>query len=127
MKKFKFLFVTVILTCFAGITQINAQAQIVRGVNSPEDGLKIVHYEVDGVTYFAGAASEYKFVITPSGILNWVFQGEIYEVYDPETGEVMEDIPLPKKAFSYIDPGLNDEKVTVTPKGKVHVIAQIKF
>ena len=49
------------------------------------------------------------------------------EVFEYDSGWVLLDhIPLPKKTVIYYDPNWNDEKVTITPSGKVKVVALIK-
>ena len=124
MKNLKFLFLTVILACFVGITQTNAQAFIQRGEQD-----KDVYYEIDGVQYGAWAHVEFQYVVTPSGNFKWVAKGEIVEAYewDPGVGWILLDyIPLPKKAVIYYDPVWNNEKVTITPSGKVTVVVLVK-
>ena len=125
MKKGKFLFVAVLLTCFVGLQQTNAQAEIYRGQD-----VKAVFYEIDGVQYGALANTDFQYVITPSGHFKWVAKGDIVEAYeyDPTTGvwNLLDDIPLPKKTVIYYDPYYNDEKVTITPSGKVTVVVLVK-
>jgi hypothetical protein len=124
MKTLRFLFVAVLLTCIVGVTQTNAQAEIYRGQE-----VKDVYYEIDGVQYGAYANVDYQFVITPSGHFKWVATGDIVEAYEYVPGEgwvLLDHIQLPKKTVIYYDPLVNDEKVTITPSGKVKVVVLIK-
>ena len=125
MKKLKFLFVPVILISLVGFTQVNAQALIVR-----DSQYKDVYYEIDGIQYGAWALVEFQYVITPSGNFKWVAQGEIVEVFEWDTDGgywvPLDDIVLPKKAVIYYDPVWNNEKVTITPSGKVKVVVLVK-
>ena len=129
MKNLKFLFVTFILTCFVGIAQIDAQVIITRGENTP-DWPKPVHYEVDGVYILADAVGDYQWIITPANSFQWLFKGYIYAAYgwDEASGDyvLLDPIPLPKRTYIYYDPGLNNEKVTITPSGIVTVVVQVK-
>lgn len=116
MKNSKFLFVAVILTCFVGVTQTNAQANILEG-----SAIKEVSYEAaNGVPVEAVAVGYAHLVLTPSGNFLWVFQGLLPE-----------GTPLPKKTVIYYTPvgpvGTFDdyEKVTITPSGKVTVVATL--
>jgi len=124
MKNLKFLFVTIILACLIGVTEVNAQALVVR-----DSQYKDVYYEIDGTQYGAYAFVEYQFVITPSGNFKWVAKGEIVEAYewDPAIGWIPLDyIPLPNKTVIYYDPAWNNEKVTITPSGNVTVVVLVK-
>lgn len=118
MKKGKFLFVAVLLTCIVGVTQTNAQAEIYTG---PEG--KPVFYEIDGVQYVAIADVNWQCIITPSDNFKWVAIGDIVEAVEVLTGIVhLDPIPLPKKTVIYYDHSTNGEKITITPSGKVTVV-----
>jgi len=123
MKTLKFLFAAVLLTCIVGVTQTNAQAEIYKGQE-----FKTVFYEIDGVQYRAIANLDWQIVIPPSGHFKWVAKGDIVEAVEVLTGIVhLDPIPLPKNTVIYYDPVYNDEKVTITPSGKVTVVMLIKF
>ena len=123
MKNLKFLFVAVLLTCIVGVTHTNAQAEINRG-QEPD---KRVFYEVDGVQYNALADLDWQYIITPSGHFKWVAKGDVWVAVEAHSGIAHFDpIPLPKKAVIYYDPNYNDEKVTITPSGKVKVVVLVK-
>ena len=118
MKKGKFLFVAVFLTCIVGVTQTNAQAEVNRG---PE--LKAVYYEVDGVQYEALADVDWQSIVTPSDNFKWVSKGDIVQAEEVLTGIVhLDPIPLPKKTVIYYDNSTNGEKITITPSGQVTVV-----
>jgi len=121
MKNLKFLFAAIVLTCFVGISQSNAQAVIVKGTEE-----KPLDYEVDGVQYYAVAFMEYQWEGTPSGNFNWVAHGTLVAVFDAETGELLDPMPLPKRTVKAVDPRGFDEKVTINPNGKVTVVAHTK-
>ena len=121
MKTLKFLFIAVLLSCFA-IAQTNAQADIYRGIN-----IKDVYWEIDGVKYAAYAELDYHYVVIPSGHHKWVAVGEIFEVYKFDGGWILlDEIVPPKKTVIYYDPYINNEKVTITPSGKVTVVMLLK-
>jgi hypothetical protein len=123
MKTLKFLSIAVLLSCFIGITKTNAQAEIWTGLNN-----KDVYYEIDGVQYMAIAPLDAKIVFTPSKNWKWVATGEIAEVWENVSGVwvLLDHIPLPKNTVIYYDPNWNDEKVTITPSGKVKVVVLVK-
>jgi len=104
-------FIVVILACFVGFTQANAQALV-----SKEYHRKEVTYEVNGEIVVAVAVGYRMMILTPSGNFKWVFQGELQE-----------GTPLPKKTVIYYDPVWNNEKVTITPSGKVKVVVLDKM
>lgn len=120
MKRVKFLFVAVFLTCIVGVNQTMAQAYIERGTDH-----KPLIYVVDGETYFAWADLEYQYEGANHNF-NWVAHGTIVEAYKYDTGEFVGDIPLPKKTIEAYDPRGYDERVTINPDGKVTVIAHVK-
>ena len=107
----KFLFVTFMLACFVSIKQTNAQAIVENKVYHEKE----VTYEVDGETVVAIAVGYRLMLSTPSDNWKWVFQGELPE-----------GTPLPKKTVIYYDPFYNNEKVTITPSGKVKVVVLVR-
>ncbi len=126
MKNLKFLFVAVILTCFVGVTQTMAQAYSGTGTESDANepyGPKPVKFEIDGVEYTAIAEMEFKWVITPSLNLNWVSHGRIIAVF--LNGELVEDFKFKKAVRAYDTRGYED-KIIITPGGKVNVTNHFK-
>lgn len=132
MKTLKFLSIAALFICVLGVTQLNAQVI----VNDKGTEMKELIYEVADDTYAAFAALEWHMVITPSGNLNWEAHGFLTDVevwmWDPENpkaqygGWVLIDyLPLPSKTVDAFDPWTGEEKVIITPNGKVHVNAQI--
>lgn len=122
MKNLKILFAVVVLICVVGVTQSNAQAYIEKGSE-----YKPLMYEADGMQYFAWAYMEYQYEGTPSGNFNWVAHGTIVAVFNYETGEYLDPMPLPKRTVKAVDPNGYDEKVTINPQGKVTVVAHVKI
>ena len=126
MKNLKVLFLAVILTCGVGVLQTKAQAYIERGTEVD----KILIYEIDGEQYMAYADVEYQYEGTPSGNFNWVSHGHLTKAWisDGQGGWVqLNYIPLPKRAVKAYDPRGFDEKVKITPTGKVTVSAHRKI
>jgi len=136
MKTLKFLFATIILACFIGIAQTNAQAINVKGSLFDEFGaVGDVYYQIDGEWYCAFSDLDFHLVYTPSDVFNWTSKGYIYLAFvwegegEPATaggsifsnpGWVQLDyIPLPKCAYTYYD----GQKITITPTGLVVVKA----
>jgi len=127
MKSLKILFVAVILTCFVGVTQTKAQAYILRGTESDAYepfGPKPVGFEIDGVEYKAIVETEFQLENTPSLNLNWVSHGHIVAVFN-EDWELIEDFKF-KKAVTAYDLRGYDDKITITPGGKVNVTNHLK-
>jgi hypothetical protein len=126
MKSLKILFVAIILTCFVGVTQTMAQAYILRGTESgptPPFEEKPLAFEIDGVEYTAIAETEFQLVGTPSLNLNWTSHGHIIAVF--LDGVIVEDFKF-KKAVKAYDTRGYDDKITITPGGKVNVTSHLK-
>jgi len=126
MKVLRFLFVAAILTSFVGVLQTKAQAYVERGSEE-----KPLIFEIDGEQYMATAYVEYQFEGTPSKNFNWVSHGHLVEasISDGQGGWISLDyIPLPRRTISADDPRpwVGEEKVKITPNGKVTVVAHFK-
>jgi len=136
MKTLKFLFATIILACFIGIAQTNAQAFVLSGPLETLDPNAVgdVYYEIDGEWYCAFSDLDFHLVFTPSEVFNWESRGYIVDAFiwqgegDPAIGSGsflnpgwvhLDYIPLPRKAFTYYD----GQKITITPTGLVVVKA----
>ena len=126
MKRIKFLFAVIVLMCFVGVKQTNAQPVFYIGSQA-----KAVVYEVDGVQYYGVAEVEYHAVagIGSKEGLNWVAHGYIqyvFEYVNGEKGALLDYIPLPKKTVKGYDPNIvYYEKMTVSKDGKVLVNAHL--
>ena len=124
MKAKVFLFVAILLTCFVGISQANAQAEVTKG-----DGYFYVDYELDGETIWAIVKLDYHTVITPSGNGLEVYQGVIVGYWDPDYqmniwGEMP---PISKSAI--VSEGVYDIwkwKQVITPNGHVTITYKAK-
>lgn len=124
MKNLKTLLLAVILMCGVGVLQTKAQAYIERGSE-----YKPLIYEIDGEQYSATAYVEYQYEGTPSRNFNWVSHGRLIEASksDGQGGWIaLNYIPLPKRTIKAVDPRGFDEKVKITPTGKVTVSAHVK-
>ena len=124
MKNLKFLFAAIVLTCFVGISQSNAQAYIEKGSQ-----YKDIVYEIDGVLYGATAIVDYQYEITPSGVFNWVSRGYIVQSYKWDDGVwvPLDEVMMPKSTIEAVDAWTYyDERITVNPQGRVLVVAHSK-
>ena len=136
MKTLKFLFVVILLCCFVGITQTNAQAPEISIMEGTI--VKDIVYEVDGVQYHGLAEQDYHAVgspFVPVEFLNWISSGpliEVAKILEDGTLEWLDYIPLPRTVVNAYDPGIvYYEKITVSPDGmvrvNVHLPAYYKF
>jgi hypothetical protein len=124
MKAKVFLFVAIVLTCFVGISQANAQAEVTKG-----DGYFWVDYELDGETIWAIVELDYLTVVTPSGNGSEVYQGVIIGYWDPDSDEYIlgEMPPLSKSAI--VSEGVFEIwqwKQVITPNGHVTITYKTK-
>ena len=124
MKTKVFLFVAIVLTCFVGISQANAQAEVTKGGD-----YFWVDYELDGETIWAIVELDYHTVITPSGNSSEVYQGVIvgYWDFDAEMSIWGEMPPLSNSAI--VSEGVSDIwqwKQVVTPNGHVTITYKTK-
>lgn len=123
MKAKVFLFVVIVLTCFVGISQANAQAEVTKG-----DGYFWVDYELDGETIWAIVELDYLTVITPSGNGSEVYQGVIVGYWDPDYGRIWGEMP-PLSNSAIVSEGVSDIwkwKQVITPNGHVTITYKAK-
>lgn len=123
MKAKVFLFVAIVLTCFVGISQANAQAEVTKG-----DGYFYVDYELDGETIWAIVKLDYHTVITPSGNGLEVYQGVIVGYWDPDYGNIWGEMP-PISNSAIVSEGVFDIwkwKQVITPNGHVTITYKAK-
>ncbi|MDF1550357.1 MAG: hypothetical protein P1P88_21205 [Bacteroidales bacterium] len=123
MKAKVFLFVAIVLTCFVGISQANAQAEVTKG-----DGYFYVDYELDGETIWAIVELDYLTVITPSGNGLEVYHGVIVGYWDPDYGNIWGEMP-PISNSAIVSEGVSDIwkwKQVITPNGHVTITYKAK-
>ena len=124
MKAKVFLFVAIVLTCFVGISQANAQAEVTKG-----EGNFWLNYELDGSTIWAIVELDYHTVIPPGGNISEVYQGVIVGYWDSDAemsiwGEMP---PLSKSAIiSEGISGIWQWKQVIKPNGRVTVTYKAK-
>ncbi|MEE4285269.1 MAG: hypothetical protein V2I31_03940 [Mariniphaga sp.] len=123
MKAKVFLFVAILLTCFVGISQANAQAEVTKG-----DGYFYVDYELGGETIWAIVKLDYHTVITPSGNGLEVYQGVIVGYWDPDYGNIWGEMP-PLSKSAIVSEGVFEIwqwKQVITPNGHVTITYKTK-
>ena len=123
MKAKVFLFVAIVLTCFVGIYQANAQAEVTK-----DDGYFYVDYDLNGETIWAIVKLDYHTVITPSGNNSEVYQGIIIGYWDPDYGNILGEMP-PLSNSAIVSEGVMDIwlwKQVITPNGHVTITYKAK-